>query len=147
MNLSFAQLPEYEQTVLRHITNQLFKSINPEYLFCYGSRVDACYTRSCYVKAVKAARFERQYDLAIIVSEQDLRPDEKLLLLAKKATACCDLTNITLHRRDAVAKLLQEGDFFFCRLFTHAIPLHDPRPAPVQLSIAQMMQGQQALSS
>lgn len=145
MNLSFSQLPEPEQTLLRRIGTAIFQSINPDYLFCYGSRSSIHYSRSCFGGTEKASQYERQYDLAVIVSEQEPRPDEKLVLLAKKAGSCCDHTNIIVHRRDTVTRLLQEGDFFFLRLFTHAIPLHEPRPAPVNLSIMQLVAKQQAL--
>jgi len=145
MILSFSQLPEPEQTLLRRIGSTIFQSINPEYLFCYGSRTEVYYARTCFASTEKIPQYNRQYDLALIINDADRRPNETLLLLAKKAAACCDHANIILHRRDAVARKLQEGDFFFFRLFTHAIPLHTPRPAPVNLSIMQLVTGQQNL--
>jgi len=146
MNLSFSQLPEHDKNLLKRITREIFQSINPEYLFCYGSRTGIYHTRTCFATPAKTVQYEHQYDLAVIINEHDPRPDEQLLLLAKKAGCFCHHINIVLHRRDTVAKLLSEGDFFFLRLFTHAIPLHQPRPAPINLSILQLVAGQQTLT-
>ena len=145
MNLSFSQLPEHDEILLKRITREIFQSINPDYLFCYGSRTSTHHTRTCFATPSKTIQYEHEYDLAVIISEHDPRLDDKLLLLAKKAGCFCNQTNIVLHRRDTVAKLLSEGDFFFLRLFTQAIPLHEPRPAPINLSILQLMSGQQLL--
>ncbi|MBS1566971.1 MAG: hypothetical protein JST39_21495 [Bacteroidetes bacterium] len=129
MKLSFSSLPEIEQIQLRRITDFIIKSVQPEYLFCYGSRTDTMLARNCFDEEEQETQYKCQYDLVLIAGDDDKRTDERLHQLAQRAAGPYASLNILVYRRAQVEHHLQQYDYFFSKIFAGAIRLHEPETA------------------
>jgi hypothetical protein len=124
MNNLIDQLSTREHTYLQHIVRKLVKSLRPTFIYCYGTRQVINHNKSCF--ALQPVRETRQlsYDLVIIISDEEMRPNKELFALVNTAILPGVKVNTILHRRAYVFQELENGHFFFSWLLQAGICLY-----------------------
>lgn len=125
MHQSISQLTGIEQKELSVIAEGLRVFLGAEVIFCYGSRIARQTNRSCFTPKRRVEDASTDYDLVVIVNDNNPSDEDSLRKTAGWLTTRNSGVHIIVHKASFVKEEMDKGNFFFTWLYRSAIILYD----------------------
>ena len=122
---SISQLTGKEQNDLHIISKRIVENIQPQFIFCYGSRVKTNLTRSCLTEKHRVEGIACYYDILLVISDEEPLEDKAILLFAERLLRKEVQVNVIVHRIGYIYQQLLQENFFVIKVFESAIILYD----------------------
>lgn len=122
---SISHLTGKEQNDLHIISKRIVENIQPQFIFCYGSRVTTNLNRSCLTEKHRVEKTTCCYDILLVVSDEEPLEDNAILLFTERLLKKEVQVNVIVHRIGFIYQQILKENFFIVKIFESAIILYD----------------------
>lgn len=126
-------LPEDQRKQLARLVIAIVKTISPEKIICYGSRINIMQDWGCFMLGDGyQSTTGTEFDLLIITSNEEKRADHEIIQMCEQQAepVGCRICTI-IHKLAAVNEAIEQGRRFFSTLFHKGLLLYNGDDLPL----------------